>query len=209
MSNLIRRADTAADNRTVTDNRTAADNRTVTEPSPVAGLGPLVLAASVGAAVALSLGLYGRLHSPTGLTIDPIRPEHMLAFKSGLTSIGAALALFQLLSAWSLYGRRPLTGPAPRWVGPAHRWSGTAAFVATLPAGYHCLWSLGFQTTTTRVALHSLLGCAFYGAFATKLLAVRSDRMPAWALPLVGATVVTLLVALWFGSALWFFTGSL
>lgn len=179
--------------------------------SPQRASSPMALigVASVGAALALSLGIYGRLHTPTGLVLDPIRPENMLQFKSIVTSIGAGLALFQLLSAWWLFGRRPFSGNTPSWVGPAHRWSGTAAFVATLPAGYHCLWSLGFQTTTTRVVIHSLLGCAFYGAFATKMLALRSDRMPGWAIPVVGATVVTLLVALWFSSALWFFTGSL
>lgn len=205
MDSLLRRADSAAEDQAITGSTSTT------------GLVPLIGAASVGAAVALSLGLYGRLHTATGLSIDPIRHEQMLAFKSTLTSIGAGLALFQLVSALWLYrgeplvsrGGEPVIGPAPRWLGPAHRWSGTAAFVATMPAGYHCLWSLGYQTPTTRVAVHSLLGCAFYGAFATKLLAVRSNRLPGWALPLVGATVVTLMVGLWFSSALWFFTGSL
>ena len=50
--------------------------------------------------------------------------------------------------------------------------AGTAAFVVYLPVAYHCLWSLGFQDTDTRVLAHSLLGCAFYGAMATKLLAL-------------------------------------
>ncbi len=169
----------------------------------------LIGVASVGAALALSLGIYGRLHTPTGVAIDPIRPENMLAFKSVTASLAAGLALFQLLSAWWLYGRRPFSSGSPSWLGPAHRWSGTVAFVASLPAGYHCLWSLGFQTTDTRVVIHSLLGCAFYGAFAAKMLALRSQRLPGWAIPVVGATVVTLLVGLWFSSALWFFTGSL
>jgi len=172
-------------------------------------LRPVIGAASVGAAIALSLGLYGRLHTPTGVTIDPIRPQDLLLVKSTLTSIGAGLALLQLLSALGLYRRGPMTGPPPNWLGPVHRWSGTVAFVATLPAAYHCLWSLGFQTTTTRVLIHSLLGCAFYGAFATKMLALRSKSVPGWALPLAGATVVTLLVAIWLSSALWYFAGAL
>ena len=98
-----------------------------------------------------------------------------------LTTVGVALALFQVVSAWWLYGRRPLSGPRPTWLGPAHRWSGTAAFVLTLPAAYHCLWALGFQDTTPRVLIHSLVGCAFYGAFTTKLLLLRSERLPGWA----------------------------
>jgi hypothetical protein len=51
-----------------------------------------------------------------------------------------------------------------------------------------------------------MLGCAFYGAFATKLLALRAKRLPGWALPVIGATLVTVLTAVWLTSALWFFT---
>jgi hypothetical protein len=53
---------------------------------------------------------------------------------------------------------------------------------------------------------HSILGCAFYGAFTTKLLALRSRRLPGWALPVVGGLLVTVLAAIWFTSAWWFFT---
>ena len=63
--------------------------------------------------------------------------------------------------------------------------------------------------TTSRVLVHSLLGCAFYGAFTTKLLVLRSDRVPGWALPVFGGIVVVLMVGLWFTSSLWYFTGSL
>lgn len=166
----------------------------------------LIGAGSVGAAVALSLGVYGRSHAPTGATIDPIHPEQLLQVKSALTSVGAALVVIQLMTALWMYGRGPMPVSRPPWLAPAHRWSGTAAFIITLPVAYHCLWSLGFQTTTTRVLVHSLLGCAFYGAFATKLLLIRARRIPAWALPLAGGTVVTVMVALWFSSALWFYT---
>jgi hypothetical protein len=50
------------------------------------------------------------------------------------------------------------------------------------------------------------VGCAFYGAFTTKLLVLRSDRLPGWALPLVGGTVVALLTGLWLTSSLWYFS---
>ena len=169
------------------------------------GIRRLIGVGAVGAAVALAVGVYGRSHVPTGVTIAPLRPSQMLGFKSALATMGAALAIGQLASAAWLYGRIG-RGRVPRWVGPAHRWLGTAAFVVTLPVAYHCLWSLGFQTTTPRVLIHSLLGCAFYGAFATKLLMLRASRVPAWAVPLVGGALVALLVGLWFSSALWFFT---
>jgi Family of unknown function (DUF6529) len=175
----------------------------VREPSP-GSVTALAGAAAVGAALSLTLGFYGRYHTPTRMAIAPLQPSQMLAFKSALVTVAAVLAMFQLISAIGLYGRLG-PGPVPRWLGPAHRWSGTVAFIASLPAAYHCLWSLGFQTTTSRVLVHSILGCAFYGAFATKMLALHSRRMPRWALPVMGGTLVSLLVAIWFTSAWWFY----
>ena len=97
-------------------------------------------------------------------------------------------------------------GTKPAWLPTFHRWSGTAAFLLTLPVAYHCLWALGFESTDARVVTHSILGCAFYGAFTTKLLVLRSDRLPGWALPLVGGTLVTLLTGVWLTSSLCYFT---
>jgi hypothetical protein len=56
------------------------------------------------------------------------------------------------------------------------------------------------------VFAHSLLGCAFYGAFAAKVIIVRSKGLPGWALPVAGALVFSVLVAVWCTSSLWFFT---
>ena len=69
-------------------------------------------------------------------------------------------------------------GTKPAWVNPAHRWSGRLAFVATLPVAYHCIFKLGFQSGDLRVLWHSLLGSAFYGAFAAKVTIVELKRFP-------------------------------
>ncbi len=156
--------------------------------------------------MALTLGLYGRIHTPTGQPINDLGFSSLLAMKAWTTTLAATLGLWQLTSAAWMWGRLPGVGSAPGWVAPTHRWSGTVAFVATLPAAYHCLWALGFQTTTTRVVAHSLLGCAFYGAIATKLLVLRSPRLPGWTLPAVGGLLVTVLTAIWFTSSYWYFT---
>ncbi|MEM9039492.1 MAG: DUF6529 family protein [Actinomycetota bacterium] len=167
---------------------------------------PLVTAAAIGAAVSISLGVYGRLHEPTRESITTFGFPAVLPMKAWLTTGAATLALLQGLSALWMWGRLPRLGPAPAMIATAHRWTGTVAFLLTLPVAYHCLWSLGFQDTTTRVLAHSLLGCAFYGAFVTKMLVLRSDRMPARALPSMGALLVVLLVAIWWTSSWWFFT---
>src|SRR5262245_37804389 len=165
----------------------------------------LLLPACAGGAVAVALGVYGRAHEPTGRAITQLGFPNLPMMKAWLASAAFALALGQLVSALWMYGRLPF-GRAPKWLPLVHRWSGTTAFVLTLPVAYHCLWSLGFQDTSARVLAHSMLGCAFYGAFATKLLALRTDRLPGWALPVVGGSLVAALTGIWFTSALWFFT---
>jgi hypothetical protein len=168
--------------------------------------GLLLAAAAAGAAVALALGAYGRVHEPTGGTITTFGFPSLLAMKAWLATAAFGLALAQLVSALAMYGRLPGVTRGPAWLAPVHRWSGTAAFVVSLPVAYHCLWALGFQDTGARQLAHSLFGTAFYGAFATKLLALRITPLPRWALPVIGGGLVTLLTAIWLTSSLWFFT---
>ena len=123
--------------------------------------------------------------------------------KSWLASGVLALAAFQLYSALWVYGRLP--GRKPRWLGTVHRASGYAAIVLSLPIGYHCLRAYGFRTFDRRTLVHSVAGCFFYGAFAAKVIVVRSRRLPRWALPVAGGTMVTLIVVLWYSAALWYF----
>jgi hypothetical protein len=176
------------------------------DPPRVARPAALIAPALAGGAVALALGVYGNVHHATGRTINDLGFPSLLAMKSWLATIAVALALFQIASALRMYGKLRVPRTMPRWLPAAHRWSGTAAFVVSLPVAYHCLWSLGLATDRgARPLIHGLLGCAFYGAIATKLLALRTPRLPRWAIPVVGSTIVTALVGVWLTSALWFF----
>jgi hypothetical protein len=166
----------------------------------------LVAAAAAGAAVALGLGVYGRVHDPTGARITTFGFPSVLAMKAWLGTVAAVLAINQLLTALALWGRLPGVRRVPPWLGAVHRWSGTAAFVVSLPVAYHCLWSLGFQDTGVRQLVHSLAGCAFYGAITTKLLVLRIDGLPKFTLPIVGGLLVVSLTVVWWTSSLWFFT---
>ena len=163
------------------------------------------VAAAVGGLVALSLGVYGRVHDPASESTIKWFFTSTLNFKVWMTTLALALALLQVLGGLWMFGRLPL-GPAPAWVGPAHRMAGSLALLVTLPVAYHCLWSLGFDPDPggARRLVHSVLGCLFYGAFATKVIVVRSHRMPGWALPVVGGVLFVILVLIWFTSSLWF-----
>jgi hypothetical protein len=156
----------------------------------------------VGAAVAVALGVYGKVHTPTGHALFHAPFPSMFAMKVWLTVAAGGFALVQLVTALWMYGR--LGSAAPGWVGPLHRTTGIIAFLLTLPVAFHCLWALGFQSTDTRVLAHSLLGCVFYGAFVAKVLTLRSKRVPGWALPWVGGLLFTVLVAVVFTSAVWY-----
>lgn len=170
------------------------------------GVGRLVGLAGVGGAVALAIGTYGRVHTPTGGMITTFGFSAVLPMKAWLTTGAVSLALLQLASALWMWGRLPTAGSAPAWVPTTHRWLGTVAFLLTLPVAYHCLWALGFRDTDTRVLAHSILGCAFYGAFVTKMLTLRSSRLPSWAIPVAGGALVAVLTGIWLTSSLWYFT---
>jgi hypothetical protein len=88
-----------------------------------------------------------------------------------------------------------------------HRLSGTLAFLFTLPVAFHCLWSLGFESSLddTRRFVHSVAGCAFYGVFVIKVLSVRVGRLPGWMLPVAGGITFATLAVVWTTSSLWFF----
>lgn len=160
--------------------------------------------------VAVALAVSGAVYAATQAVSPDINTSlfgqsatDTFPLKSWLASGVLALAAFQLYSALWLYGRLPIRRPS--WLGRAHRASGLAAIVLSLPVAYHCLFAYGFRDFDRRTVVHSLAGCFFYGAFAAKVIAVRSRRLPGWALPVAGGTLLTLVVVLWYSAALWYF----
>ena len=186
---------------------------TSTAPGPEAGersdkavtfLGAVLL----GALVSVLLGVYGREHDAAGQALFTLGFSSTLSMKAWLATFVLVGAVVQVgLAAW-MYGK--VGGAAPEWVGPVHRIVGSLTFLVSLPIAYHCLWSLGFETDSgeTRRFVHSILGCAFYGAFTVKIIGVRSTRMPGWTLQAFGGLVFAILVGLWLTSSLWYFQNS-
>lgn len=173
----------------------------VPQPDPV--FRRLLLIGMVGAAVALTLGIYANAHSPSSDVTITLGFTNTITMKVWLTTIVLGFALIQFLSALWMYGRLPL-GAAPSWLGSVHRISGRLAFLVSLPVAFACLYQLGFQHTSARVLIHSILGCLFYGAFAAKVLIVRSRNLPGSVLPLAGGLVFVLLVYIWLLTVLWY-----
>jgi hypothetical protein len=168
----------------------------------------LLIPLTLGAAVAVGLGAYGRLHDPTGVSINVAGFSSPLTVKVWLGTGSAALALVQLLSAFGMWGRLPGVRAGSRVASFLHRWSGRVAFLLAVPVAVHCLYALGFQGGSTRVLVHSLLGCLFFGAFTLKMLLLPKRGLAGWVLPVFGGLVFTVLIGVWATSSLWFFTTS-
>jgi hypothetical protein len=173
--------------------------------TPASALAGVLL---LGAAVALALGVYAKVHTPAGRPLFTLGFSGMLQMKVWVSTLAVLFILGQLVTALWMWGRLPGAGSAPAWVVPTHRWSGTIGFVLTLPVAFHCIWALGFATTDARVLAHGVAGCVFYGAYAAKMLGLRVPGMPGWLLPWLGGTVFGALIIAWLTSALWFFTRS-
>jgi hypothetical protein len=165
-------------------------------------IAPVVVAFAIGTAVSIGLGVYGRLHSPTGYAVNISGFSSGPAAKAALASIVMVLAIVQTVTAMAIYGRIPLRGA---WLNPVHRWSGRLAILISVPVAVHCLYALGFQAYDGRVIAHSIFGCFLYGAFVFKMLILTRDDSPGWALPLAGGLVLSGLTALWITAVLYFF----
>ena len=109
------------------------------------GAAKLVVPSLIGALVALTLGVYGHLHHPTGYAINIAGFSSPGAVKSWLATGAIVFALVQVGSALVMYGKVPRIA-APSWIGGLHQWSGRIAFLLAVPVAVHCLYALGFQT---------------------------------------------------------------
>jgi hypothetical protein len=167
----------------------------------------LIVPVLVACLVAAGLGVYGKLHEPTGIAVNVAGFSSPQTVKVWLATVAFLLAVVQLFTALVMYGKIPVVKSAP-WLSGVHRWSGRLAFLVSIPVALHCLYALGFDDYDTRVLVHSLLGCFFYGTFAAKMLLLTKKGVPNWALPLFGGLVFTALSGLFVTSALWFFTTS-
>jgi hypothetical protein len=164
-------------------------------------LTPLLVPLLVGGLVAVALGVYGRAHAPTGFAVGVAGFSAALPMKVWLTTGALLLAVVQVVSALSMWGRLGVSIPPG-----VHRWSGRLAFLLTIPVAFHCLYALGLQYDVPRVLAHSLLGCFFYGLFTAKMLALPKRDAPGWTLPVLGGLLFTVMVGLWLTSSFWFFT---
>jgi hypothetical protein len=170
---------------------------------------PLLIALPIAilAAIAAAIYVVGTSITPdySGTALFGKTATDTLPLKSDIASAVLGLAVLQLLLALWIFGHLPRLGVAARRIGSVHRGVGIVAILLTLPIAYHCMRAYGVQTFDSRIAVHSIAGCFFYGAFAAKVTVVRSKSLPGWTLPVAGGTLVALVAVLWYTSALWYY----
>ena len=165
---------------------------------------------TVGALVALLVGVFGRVHDPTLDGTTSLGFRTVIEMKVVVSTAVGVLAVLQVVTALWLYGKLGIR--APTWLGTAHRITGTVTLVLAVFVAYHCLWALGLESGTlengekvpTRAVVHGVLGCAVIGAVVVKVAAVRSKRAPGWFLPMAGGLLFALLVLSVLTSAVWY-----
>ena len=165
---------------------------------------------TVGALVALLVGVFGRVHDPTLDGTTSLGFRTVIEMKVVVSTAVGVLAVLQVVTALWLYGKLGIR--APTWLGTAHRITGTVTLVLAVFVAYHCLWALGLESGTlengekvpTRAVVHGVLGCAVIGAVVVKVAAVRSKRAPGWFLPMAGGLLFALLVLGVLTSAVWY-----
>ncbi len=188
----------------------------MTDTAPAAGtdnkgMAVPLTAFAAGAAVAILIGVFGRVHDPTLDGTTTLGFHTVIQMKVVVTTLVAVLVVGQGLGALVLYGKLPVA--APPWLGKAHRVSGATAVLLAVFVGYHCLWALGLEwghladgeKVGTRTVVHGLLGCSVFGAVAVKIAAVRAKRAPGWFLPVAGGLLFTLFIVVVLTSAGWYY----
>ena len=170
-----------------------AQPQVTAQPHPAAG--KLVAALLAGGAVSVALGVYGSVHDPTGEKPYTLFFTDTIQLKVWFATAVVVLAVVQVLLGAAPLRQDPRAAPraaVARRRAPARRHGRVRAHASRSPTS--ASGRLGFQSTDTRVLVHSILGCVFYGVFTVKVLAVRMHGLPDRTLPIVGGFVFAVLV---------------
>ncbi|HWL65852.1 MAG TPA: DUF6529 family protein [Actinomycetota bacterium] len=141
--------------------------------------------------------------------IEELTRGHVTEVKIVLTSIVAALAVYQVLLMTVGYGKVRLPFLKPPAASFAHRASGDMIVTLTMLVGLMCLGYFGIEDGIEHarpgqrdvVALHVVLGFLLAGAIVFKVIVVRWWHAMGRFLPLIGISVLLLFLLTWWTSA--------
>src|SRR3954466_1201652 len=91
----------------------------------------LLLALLVGAAISLTLGVYGHVHDPSQKLVFTLFFSDTISMKVWFATVALSFASVQVTTALWIYGKLG-AAQAPPWLGSVHRISGRLAFLFSL-----------------------------------------------------------------------------
>lgn len=136
--------------------------------------------------------------------IESITRNNVTEVKVVLTSVVAALALYQVTLMLVGYGKVKIRSLSPKAASFAHRASGDAIVTITVVIGIMCLGYYGMEDDAT---FHMIAGWALAAALVLKVVVVRWWHGLGRYLPMIGSTVFALFLVTWWSSAGFFFWG--
>ena len=90
----------------------------------------VLIALAIGSLVAVAIGVYGKVHTPTNQAFSLAGFSTGLHAKTWLGTISFVLAVVQVISSLAMWGRLPGVHGDGRVAGILHRWSGRLAVLA-------------------------------------------------------------------------------
>ena len=148
--------------------------------------------------------------------VDTLANGNVAQVKTVLTSVVAALALYQVMLMAVGYGWVKLPFFKPKAASFTHRSVGDVIFPVTLLVGWMCLAYFGIEDgiehaadgETTRAAIHVIAGGLLIAVLVLKVIVVRWWRSFDRFLPHFGLTVFSLFAITWLTSAGDYLAGS-
>lgn len=136
--------------------------------------------------------------------IERLTAGNVVEVKVVLTSVVAALALYQVFLMSVGYGKVRLPFLEPSAASTTHRAVGDTIVAVTIIVGVMCLGYFGMEDDAM---LHVVLGWLLAAAIALKITVVRWWHSMSGLLPALGLTVLGLFLLTWWSSAGAFFWG--
>ena len=133
--------------------------------------------------------------------VQTITNGYVTEVKIVLTSVVAALAIYQVLLMAVGYGRLklPFLNSAP--ASKAHRAIGDTIVVITIVVGWMCLAFFGIEDDGDLAGFHVIVSFALVGVLALKIIVVRWWRSMGRFLPMLGISVLALFLMTWMSSS--------
>ena len=133
--------------------------------------------------------------------VQTITKGHVTEVKIVLTSVVAALALYQVFLMAVGYGkiRLPFLQSAP--ASRAHRAIGDTIVVVTIVVGWMCLAFFGIEDEGDLAGFHVVVSFALVGVLGLKVAVVRWWHSMGRFLPVLGVSVLALFLMTWMSSS--------